>query len=254
MAQAATSKSASLTAAVIGATGAVGKEIVHHLVKRDAWSKVIVLNRREVSYESSKVEQHIVSMDDETNLEETCKTLLSNTDALFVTMGVGAPSKGDEETLKRVDVTMPSACARGAKTAGVQHVSILSAFGANINAKPAGFFSSKIMPKTAAGGPLYNKCKGTVEQNMTSLHFPKSVSIFRPAALIGTPSTPGYVASLSKPLDLIVPIQFKSSDINTLAAAMVFDSENKLTSSDTSSDEAHIFEGKKLHDLYKSVP
>jgi hypothetical protein len=133
-------------------------------------------------------------------------------------------------------------------------VSLLSALGANINAKPAGFVSSKIIPKTAAGGPLYNKCKGMVEQNMTSLHFPKSVSIFRPAALIGTPSTPGYVACLSKPLDLIVPIQFKSSDINTLAAAMVFDSENKLSSSETSSDEAHIFEGKSMHKLYKSVP
>eukprot|EP00978_Attheya_sp_CCMP212_P019524 scaffold54848_cov46-Attheya_sp.AAC.4 len=77
MAQA-TSKSASLTAAVLGATGAVGKGVVHHLVKRDAWGKVIVFNRREVSYESSKVEQHIVPMDDETNLEEACKTILSN--------------------------------------------------------------------------------------------------------------------------------------------------------------------------------
>lgn len=257
-----TKAAAPLTAAILGATGAVGKELVGHLTARDQWSKIIVLNRRLVSYpDSPKIEQHVVPMtDDASLLEKASVQLLGEADALFVTMGVGAPSKGDEATLRRVDVELPSACARGAKAAGrIQLVSLLSSVGANAHAKPDGALASALMPKTRAGGGLYLQCKGQVEHNLASLGFAKAVSTFRPAALVGTPNTPGAIAAISPVMDKLLPPLYQSSDINTLAAAMVYDAETQLLSSSSGSSPAtdnhlRIFHGKTLRELYKSVP
>jgi len=239
-----------LTATVIGATGAVGKEVVLQLCNRAEWDKVIVINRREVEYSSPKIEQHVVVMDIDV-LETHCAAKLGGTDALFVTMGVGAASKVNETQLKHVDVELPTAVAKGAAKAGVRHVGILTAIQADANASTTE--TPMFASKTRALGPLYNHCKGTVEQNMIDLKF-KSIGIFRPAALIGTPHTPSLVAAVSPFFDMIVPDMWKSSDINTLAAAMVFDAETQLQK--TANDEAtqKIYFGKSLHDLYDEIP
>ena len=54
------------------------------------------------------------------------------------------------------------------------------------------------------------------------------MSTFRPSALIGTPNTPGFVAAMFGVIDPVMPARYKSSDINTLAAAMVLDAEGRL--------------------------
>ena len=260
---------APLTAAVLGATGAVGKEVVRHLSARPSWTRIIVLNRREVEYADSKVEQHVVKMDEAT-LEADTARILGNAgaDAVFNTMGVGAASKADEATLRKVDVGLPSAFFKGAKAAGVRHASLLTAVGADASANPdSGWF---FVPKTAAGGPLYNHLKGVIEQRTATLNFASS-SAFRPAALIGTPHTPKFIALVSPVFDRIVPAKYKSSNINTLAAAMVHDAETKLGALDDAAAvgagdgtvaganafpaDAHtIFEGANLHELYARVP
>ena len=238
-----------LTAAVLGATGAVGKEVLAHLVKRSDWGKVIVVNRRHIDYKSSKIEQHIVDMETET-LKKSCTAVFKGADALFITMGVGAASKVNEEVLRKVDVDLPTACSEGAADAGVKHVSILTAIGANANAK-AGTTLFGILPKTRAGGGLYNQCKGKVEKNIGALPFPAGVSAFRPAALIGTPHTPKVISMISPFLDKVLPTVYRSSRINTLAGAMVLEAENRLASGDAGT---RILEGKALHQLYKDIP
>ena len=50
-------------------------------------------------------------------------------------MGVGAPSKGTEAELRRVDLELPTAFFESAKGAGVQHASVLTAVGANKDAR-----------------------------------------------------------------------------------------------------------------------
>jgi len=253
------------TAAVLGATGAVGTELVNTLVDQ-GWN-VVLLNRRSVDKFTNKpnITQHIVPMDDESALESACAGVIREASAssLFISMGVGAPSKtpGQEgaDILKRVDVALPSACARGAKAAGcVQHVSILTAVGADADAKPNlddGFL--KLLPMARASGPLYNQQKGIIEQNIKEMAFP-TFSTFRPATLLGTPNTPPTLAAIAPKLDWLLPVKWKSSQIKTLAKAMVFDCETKLMGGDngnvdgtTSSDaQFDVFEGQPLHDLY----
>ena len=239
-----TSSMAPLTAAVLGATGAVGKEVVRHLSARPLWGRIIVLNRREVEYDAdSKVEQHVVEMDEAPLHAATARILGANagTDAVFVTMGVGAASKVDEATLRKVDVALPGAFFAGAKAAGARHASLLTAVGADAGANPgSGWF---FMPKTAAGGPLYNHLKGTIEQRAAQLQF-ASASAFRPAALIGTPHTPKAVAWVSPVFDRILPAKYKSSNINTLAAGMVFDAEQRLGALDAAAAAAGAGDGR----------
>lgn len=124
---------ATRTAAVLGASGAVGTEVVRSLV--DSGWQVVVLNRRPIDKFSGVdgVTSHIVNMENIAALESSCEDVISaaKASALFITMGVGAPSKTNGQAgadiLERVDVTLPSACARGAKAAGVKHSSILTA-------------------------------------------------------------------------------------------------------------------------------
>jgi nucleoside-diphosphate-sugar epimerase len=242
-------------AAVLGATGAVGTEIVKSLVAR-GWDSVIVLNRREVSTFDGMpgVKQQLVTFDSgEVNgeFEAACAAVLGaapNVDALFVALGVGAPSqKGvTAAQFRRVDEALPTACARGAKTAGVKHVSILTSLGADSTAIPAAK-DGYVLPRTHAGGGLYLQVKGRVENNLRGMGF-ASVSMFRPAALIGTPNTPRFVEIISPWVDWMLPVKYKMTKIHRLSAAMVLDAEEKLDN--TTTGGAAIFEGQELHDMY----
>jgi hypothetical protein len=98
-----------------------------------------------------------------------------------------------------------------------------------------------------------------VEEQIQSVGFP-STSIFRPAAIIGTPHTPKWLAWLSPKIDGVVPAKYKSSDIDTLAAAMVYDAEQRLDALDGPNSEKQaensvvFYEGGPLHSLYGEIP
>ena len=258
---------AARSAAVLGATGAVGREVVQSLLlTRNDWDPIVLLNRRPslASFPSDPrlVEQIIpMSANDLQEggpLEKECSQIFRThaTSVLFITMGVGAPSKVLEDELRRVDVDIPTSVARGAAaTTSVAHVSILTAVGADIAAIPASDGLFGMMPRTRAGGGLYNFCKGKVEENIQAMSETWHTSTFRPATLIGTPNTPGYVATIAGWFDGLVPALYKKSDISTLGAAMVLDAEKRLevNTENTEASRFSIFQGEELHMLYKEV-
>lgn len=182
-----------------------------------------MLNRRQVGVDLPRVAEHVVDMSDEAALERDAQQILAAhaVDSVFCTMGVGAPSKSDAATLRRVDLDLPAAVARGAKAAGASHFSLLTAVGADAGATEDRFFKSR------AGGGLYNQVKGRIEEVVHDLGFP-SAAAFRPATLIGTANTPAFFGWLAPKLDGIMPAKFKSSHINTLAASMVAEAEAAL--------------------------
>ena len=57
---------------------------------------------------------------------------------------------------------------------------------------------------------------------------------------------------LSSLLDCVVPAAYKSSDINTLAAAMVVDAEAQLGGGEVPA-ALRVLEGESLHALYASA-
>ena len=248
------------SAAVLGSTGAVGKEIVKSLINRN-WDSIVLINRRQLTEPSivnadsykEKVKEYIVDMENINNFENKCAEILKeeNSQAIFIAMGVGAASKVDEPTLRKADFELPAAFAKGAKegTSSVQHVSILTAIGADKDAVPDSHDYFGLIPRTRAGGGLYKHLKGQIEQKLAELNFP-TLSAFRPAVLLGTPHTPKVLAYISPFLDKILPVKYKSSQISILGNAMVFDAETRLDDKDTS-NKVEIYEGTSLHDLYE---
>ena len=80
-------------------------------------------------------------------------------------------------------------------------------------------------------------------------------------ACAGTPHTPKILAFIHPYLDFVLPALYKGSDINTLAAAMVFNAEKALQGGEVAGEPLaaatptnRIVEGNSLHDLYQAIP
>ena len=182
----------------------------------------------------------------------------SKQQAVFIAMGVGAPSKSSSDQLELVDVLIPSAFATAVcATATVKHISLLTAVNANAasDAKlpEPGFLNTLGMPTTGAGGPLYNFQKGRVERNMTSLPV-SSCAFFRPGALVGSPNTPGWLEAILPALDWILPAKFASSDVRKLGRAMVEHAEKELEEEDEEgATRTVVLEGARLQECYEGM-
>eukprot|EP01004_Peranema_trichophorum_P008109 NODE_6870_length_834_cov_30.637131_g6270_i0.p1 GENE.NODE_6870_length_834_cov_30.637131_g6270_i0~~NODE_6870_length_834_cov_30.637131_g6270_i0.p1 ORF type:complete len:233 (-),score=69.17 NODE_6870_length_834_cov_30.637131_g6270_i0:83-781(-) len=228
-------------AAVLGASGNVGKEVVKYLNEIPECSKITLVNRRVLPEFSNmeKVEQHVVDMD---KLHEQSLPLLEGVDAVVVTMGVGAPSKVSKEELERVDVTLPTEFAKAAKQAGVRHLSILTSTGSDINSKPCK------LTGTMAGGGLYAHLKGLIEENIKSLGF-ESVGLFKPATILGNENTPGLADWLAPKLDFIVPANMHSTHKSDLGRVMALYTRKAVTER---GPPVQIFEGDSLQAFVKS--
>lgn len=222
--------------AVLGASGNVGRKVVHYLSLNNRVSNIIVLNRREVQELQGieKVRSLLVDMD---KIEDSIANNeeLKDVDGLIITMGVGASSKSTKEELIRVDVTIPSNCAGAMKKRGVKHVSLMTAAGADSES------TESMISGTNAGGGLYRQCKGRVEDNIRALEF-DSTAIFRPAGIIGSSHSPDL---LLKCLTFDFLGKYKSIDIDVLALSIVKRSIEGLDGK----KGVEIYEGPNLFDV-----
>ena len=117
-----------MKALVIGATGAVGKDLVQQLIEDSSVERIDIFVRREVKIPSAKVVAHVVDFDH----PETWADLLQG-DVLFSCMGTTIKAAGSQEAQWRVDYTYQYEAAKAAKTNGVPTYVLVSAIGANPN-------------------------------------------------------------------------------------------------------------------------
>ena len=205
--------------AVLGGSGQVGRSVIRALLAygNDVVRQVVVLNRRVVERDTlpegdPRLLQYVVDMSGADALAKAGAPLLSGVDAAVSTMGVGS-GKGPAELFRLVEVDLPSAFARAARDNGVQRAVLLTGAGSDIKSKSAWMVGG------AAEGKFFH-FKGLVEKNFTDLGFPGGLTIFRPAALLGTSHVPAFVNWLLPTLDWMVPMRLRSIHIHRLAAAM----------------------------------
>ena len=205
--------------AVLGGSGHVGRSVIRALLGygSDVVRQVVVLNRRVVEPDTlpegdPRLLQHVVDMSSADALAEAGTPLLGDVDAAVSTMGVGS-GKGPAELFRLVEVDLPSAFARSARDNGVRRAVLLTGVGSDINS------TSAWMVGGAAEGKFFH-FKGLVEKNFTDLGFPGGLTIFRPAALLGTSHVPAFVNWLLPMVDWMVPMRLRSIHIHRLAAAM----------------------------------
>lgn len=202
-----------LRAVVVGATGAVGGALVRSLCASPRFSQVVALARRSVTTftgidGSAKLRLEVIDLGD---LEKRTAALAEGCDAAFNTMGVGQTRKVSFEEFVRVDVTYAGAFARGAATAGVRHISLLSSVG--------------------AGRPgRYLQVKGDAERVIAESGIAR-VSIFRPSLLMTREARYGLQDRLLQtffPLvSPLMPSRFHQIRVEQVAQAMRVNAERE---------------------------
>lgn len=150
-----------MKAIVIGATGAVGKELVKVLLSRPDYETVITFTRRPLGIDSPKLESHVIDFDRPDTWED-----LVRGDVLFSALGTSLKQAGSKEAQYKIDHDYQLSFARAARANGVSHFVLVSSAGAD----PSSSF-------------FYLKLKGIIEKNAEALAFP-GLSILRPPSLI----------------------------------------------------------------------
>ncbi|WP_412049392.1 NAD(P)H-binding protein [Hoeflea sp. Naph1] len=148
---------------MIGATGAVGGEVVKALLGMDSVGGITLIGRKRYEGSSSaKVSQHVVDVAD----PESYRHLLPGHSHAICTLGVGQPSKEGRAQFLRIDRDLPLAFGRACREAGVGHFQLLSSVGADATSKS-----------------FYLRSKGELERGLLALGFAR-LSLFHPSMIL----------------------------------------------------------------------
>ena len=150
-----------MKALVIGATGAVGKDLVRQLIEDSSVERIDIFVRREVKIPAAKVVAHIVDFDH----PETWADQLKG-DVLFSCLGTTIKAAGSQEAQWKVDYTYQYEAAKAARANGVKTYVLVSAVGANAKSKV-----------------FYTRMKGALDEAVQELGF-EGCFILRPPSLI----------------------------------------------------------------------
>ncbi len=150
-----------MKALVIGATGAVGQDLVEQLLADEAVELVDIFVRREVSLPSAKLSVHVVDFDH----PETWSDQLKG-DALFSCMGTTLRAAGSQKAQWKVDYTYQFNAAKAARSNGVPTYVLVSSIGSDAKSKV-----------------FYTRMKGALDEAVQALGF-EGCFILRPPSLI----------------------------------------------------------------------
>ncbi len=150
------------TALLVGATGLVGGHCLQFLLQSDDYEKVIILVRRPLLMQHSKLEEHVVNFD---KLDQYASII--NASDIFCCLGTTIKAAGSQQEFRKVDFTYTvQTCAIAAKN-GADQLLVVTALGANRR--------SKI---------FYNRVKGETEEALSKLPC-EAIHFFRPSLLLG---------------------------------------------------------------------
>jgi uncharacterized protein YbjT (DUF2867 family) len=154
-------------AAIIGATGLVGQQLLKLLLAGDRYDRVHSISRRRIDLESPKLVQHITPLDN-LGMVQPGGTI----DDAFCTLGTTIKVAGTQENFARVDRDYVCEFAKWARNNGARRMAVNSSLGAS-----------------ARSGNFYLKTKGQMEECLQDAGF-ESLTIVRPSLLVPIGRTP----------------------------------------------------------------
>lgn len=212
------------TAIVLGGSGSVGAALLRELFHDADFEAVITLSRRSIpeavamarTAGRTLVEKLVPEMQPAPLAAATLEAVRELDGDLqgFSVLGIGAgTAKLTLEAHRAVDVALNDAFARALRDSGkVRHLAFMSAAGADPTAKATG--------SGGAGMPRYNRVKGEAEEAVRASG-PATVSVFRPAMIIGSQHTPWLLEKTLPLFSFITPAKYKSITVEQIAKAMI---------------------------------
>ncbi len=189
-------------AIILGGTGQVGGAAVAELLAIPECRGVVMVTRKAIAARSRvcNVVLDTGAVDFAPRTTALAREVLSHGPASAVScVGVGSGSRRwSEEDLKRVELGVVGAFARGCHDAGIAQFCLLSAVGG-----------------AARSRFRYVRVMGMKEDNIRNIGFTR-LAIFRPGIIVGNAHTPAWVGLLGS----LVPGQFGNIDQRILARSI----------------------------------
>lgn len=113
-----------MKALVIGATGAVGRDLVSELLQHDCWEDIHIFARRSCGLRDSRIKEHIIDFENPKAWEGLVKG-----DVLFSALGTSRKQAGSKDAQWRVDYDYQYEFARAARRNGVRELVLVSSLG-----------------------------------------------------------------------------------------------------------------------------
>ena len=157
------------TAALIGATGAVGEQLLQQLLDNPAYQQVLLFSRRSSGVQHDKLREVITELDQLEALQaaDALEPPLPTIDQGFCCLGSTRKKAGSFKRFQEIDCDYVVNFARFCQDLGAEGYSVISAMGA----------SSLSLSR-------YLRTKGDMELKLRKLGF-KQLNIVRPALLFG---------------------------------------------------------------------
>lgn len=199
-----TLKKGNKTAAIIGATGLIGSQLLKLLKEDKDFTLVKVLSRRKFDLDKGKVKPVVLDFAD----MQAFKTAIAGSDVVFCTVGTTMRKvKGNKSEYRKVDYDIPVNAAKYSAETGCSHFILVSSVGADSNS-----------------GNFYLKLKGEVEDRLRKMNI-SAISVFRPSMLLGKREESRFWESLGqyimRPLRFIIPSRYKPVEAKDVAKAMI---------------------------------
>jgi uncharacterized protein YbjT (DUF2867 family) len=191
---------------VVGGTGQVGSALVRALLGSSSCSQIVMVNRRAIPLNSDARLRQVVmetgSAGFSDNVAELARTVRSIGEPVYAAscIGIGKGSaQWSEEDIRKLEIGVIGAFARGCYAAGVERFGLLSAAGSSA--------TSRIR---------YARIMGEKEDAVRSVGF-KRLAILRPGIIAGNAHTPRLLASLGR----LIPGSFGTIDQDDIGRAFV---------------------------------
>lgn len=168
--------SSKLNVVMLGATGAVGTEVVSTLIDMPELARLTLLGRRAVEGISHDgLSQHTADIFDASSYAMH----LRGHDTAICTLGVGQPSKVSREDFVRIDKLAVLDFATACKQAGVRHFQLLGSIGSD-----------------SASRSFFLRTKGELEDGLKARGFDR-LSIFQPSMILTPENRYGLMQALT---------------------------------------------------------
>jgi len=192
----------SFAAIILGGTGQVGGAVVEELLAIPQCREVVMVTRKPIAARARvrNVVADTGTADFGPRMAAMAGEVLAQGPASAIScLGIGSGSlRWSEEDLRRVELGVAGAFARGCHEAGIAQFCLLSAVGS-----------------TASSRFKYVRVMGMKEDTVREVGF-KRLAIFRPGIIVGNANTPAWSAWLG----LLLPEPYGNIDQQVLARAI----------------------------------